>query len=1011
MTFGGSLIQAQHFRDCVGQDRPKSPWDRLLPILGTSNDAEINNCLFYIMPSGSLLSEKFQGKSLRKQKFIGDSLSRSARYGEGLYRILTRDIGLGSDVAKVIVSRPEIHYRRIEEFISGLVDSLWIAEELSFLEGSSDKMLLRNLVRSIFAIGSVNLCQLMDMWKEWTNWFFHTYAETQTIGDLQEPIGNIFWALNGLAVCRRILNREGDQMLRMQELSHLISTRQMPYMGSKTEERSWKAFKEVLTQDYTPPARTIVQLGQAARRIGEICRKIRPTKIHPGCLHISVTSSGEYSYSTRKGAQAAAVADAINRILTKVPEVDSIETTPFGDAVFIRGIPLWKTLFREAPLVTTREFLSRYALIKGVEDRFEGLDQVLGEQIMYVAWKEASPTPVLRAEIVPEMGNKARIVTLSEYWLNVLQAPLAHLLIEAMKFHPSVFSSFHRQDQAFEAVKGLTRIKAKALRKSMKVTEVTYYEHPRKPSYRNYTVQEAVLSSDLKDATNAQNWEVTKRLLRSFIQGYGLSVRPEYINVVLDLIGPRIIELPGFDTIVSKTGIMMGEAIAKPSLTILNLAVEELAFIRYIEKEGLLFDSEPTPYRDWRYVHIGGDDHLARGPVPYLDLITQIHLSAGSHISPGQHGWSTRCVKYTERLLNLENLVYGEPFNQGDYSRSIIVDSVKVRLLERGQSTLMAKDNKNVAIGKSAQLGGCLEWLPTDDRYYTYDKKDSIRALFIERMGELLPRKAKNPRAFAAIHLPTAVGGYGLGLRRDTKKWVLASPEPTKWLVYQILQGQHVKKHFRCFRKLNTNTSRRGVVDLLQYQEDMVDELNSTMAMAWSANAYPGQAMFAAQQFRPLDWWELKHKFPSDNARRTIALAADNNILSVEEFVKRATRGNLFQELLIGGKDLSVFNTNKYVDTYRKVVWPYYEKNVEPWDPKPSFPQTSEQIATAITKALPMWFIDITETTQLPVLTRVTSPTGETHEEYYYQSGSFIKLHTLGLPSMNISPKRLGVRL
>jgi len=627
------------------------------------------------MPSGSLLSEKFHGKSLRKQKFMKDSHSRSARYGEGLHRILVQNIGISPARASIIVSRPEIDYRRIEEFISGLVDAIWIAEELSFLEGSADKSTIRHVVRKIFHVGSIDLCNLMDMWKEWTNWLFHTYAETHVIGELKMPIGNLFFALNDLTVCRRILSREGDQMLRQQELSHLISTRQMPYMGSRTEKRSWEAFKKVLTTDYQPPAKTIVELGQAARRIGSICRKIRPTKIHPGCLHISVTSSGEYSHSLRKGAQAAAVADAITRILTRIPEVDSIEKTPFGDAVFKRGIPLWKTLFREETLLTNREFLSRYALVKGIEDRFVGLDEVLGEQIMYVAWKESYPTPVLRAEIVPEMGNKARIVTLSEYWLNVLQAPLAHLLIEAMKFHPSVFSSFHRQDQAFEAVKGLTRIKAKALRPRMRVKSIDYHPWPTKPTVKTFTVEEGVLSSDLKDATNAQNWEVTKMLLRSFISGYGLESRPEYINLVLDLIGPRIVELPNFETIVSKTGIMMGEAIAKPSLTILNLAIEELAFIRYTESEARLYDNLPAPYRDWRYVHIGGDDHLARGPAPYLDTITQIHLSAGSHISPGQHGWSTRCVKYTERLLNLGNLEYGEPFNQGDYSRSIIVDS------------------------------------------------------------------------------------------------------------------------------------------------------------------------------------------------------------------------------------------------------------------------------------------------------------------------------------------------
>jgi hypothetical protein len=259
---------------------------------------------------------------------------------------------------------------------------------------------------------------------------------------------------------------------------------------------------------------------------------------------------------------------------------------------------------------------------------------------MYGAWKEYHPCPTLRAEVVPEMGNKARLGTMSPYWVNALQAPLSHVLIDMIKYHPSVFSSFHRQDQAFEAVKGLCKLKAKALGDS-----------------------EYVLSSDLKDATNAQVWDLTIAMIRAFMEGAGLIKNASYMELVLSTIGPRIVEFKDGETIVSSTGIMMGEAIAKPSLTLLNLCIEELSFLEYTNSLDLLTSEEPSPYREWRFLHIGGDDHLARGPLKYLERITNNHLLAGSHITPGQHGYSRIVVKYTERLINLQNLVHGKPFS------------------------------------------------------------------------------------------------------------------------------------------------------------------------------------------------------------------------------------------------------------------------------------------------------------------------------------------------------------
>nr|UJQ92711.1 MAG: putative RNA-dependent RNA polymerase [Narnaviridae sp.] len=967
MNFEGRLIQAQIRQDCVGKDSKKSPWERLLPLLGNP-DRQDTNRLFYLMPSGSLLSETFKGKSLMKQKFQKRSKLFSAHQKEGLRVILTRDIGMRPSSVAVLVNRPISHFKRIEEFISGLVDSLWLADEQVFLRGSRELLLIKKLIRVVFYVGTHNLCSLVDQWKEWGNNLFHTLARTHTIGELRRPSkNNIFRRLNGLPYVSRVYQGDTDMKL-MQHVSHLVSSRQMPYMGQATEDRALKEFQSVLTEDFTPSLHLIFQMKMAARRLGSMCKHIRSQPIPNGAAHISVTSSGEYSFSITKGAQAAAVRAAMERILTRVPVDDEEEDTPFGVLRHHKGIPLWKTVMRAEILDTDLSFLDSYFLIKEQEGRFAGLDRDTGKQILYVAWKEYQPIPVLRAEVVPEMGNKARFVTLSDYWLNVLQAPLAHVLIEALKYHPSVFSSFHRQDQAFEAVKGLVRLKQPQLFKD-----------------------DYVLSSDLKDATNAQRWSVTKAILQGFIQGYGLSFDPKYVELVLGTIGPRLIEFRNDLSILTKTGIMMGEAIAKPSLTLLNLSIEELAFLKYTNATEMLYTHDPAPYRAWRYVHIGGDDHLARGPRDYLNTITQIHLSVGSHIDPGKHGFSKICVKYTERIINLLNLKFGKVFDRDDYSRSTIVDSVKVRLLERGLSTMQKKDNKNVAIGKSTQLGGCLEWLPIDNRFYTETKKASIRALFVERMGCLLPRKASHPRAFAAIHLPTKVGGYGLGLKSELQQFLDRSPEPTQGLIYKSSLGLSVKEDLKIFRILNTNTSDRGVENIQQFQQKIIDQLSE----------YP-------QMINAISWEDLKQKFPDplNNAKRTIALAADSGYLSIEEFAKRATRGNLFQSLLMGGKDLKIFNTFPFVQTYKNMVWPKAEDaGLLEYS---GMSLTSEEIAIAIDSMVPQWYFDINQITTMD--TGFWDPENPETETWDFKDDTYINKYTEGFPSFDIGFKVLGLR-
>lgn len=1011
-----TLNKIQIASDWTGGRKPRVI-DRLLPVLLPPEDDQsyrsdflyrnlrssyyrsrvyTNPCYKYMLPTGSLLSEKHHGKSLLRQKWH-KSPYLTEHQKAGLSLILVRDIGLGKRMADVITSRPYLHYLRIEEFISGFVDSLWLADELCFLEESSDRKLILNTIRKIFRVGAFNLVKLVSDWKEFGNYVFHSMAETLLIGGglaLSGP--NMFRSLIKLSFVKHALKYKDHRD--MQNVGHLMSSRQMPYMGLQTEISARETFKEVLTSDYRPPSELVIQMGKVAARIGKMCKRLSPGPIPKGALHISVTCSGELEHSFKKGAQARAVRDAFERIMSVVPEEDLEEETPFGICKHIKGIPLWKTAYRPEPLNLDRELFEEFDLIEG-QPRMAGLDEYAGIQIMYCAWKERDKTPFVRAEVVPEMGNKARHVTVSAYWLNILQAPLGHALIEALKWHPSCFSSFHREDQAWEAAKQLCRAK-----------------QPLGPN-------EYILSSDLKDATNAQQWLLSKVMLRAFAQGYGFHISP-YVDLAIETLGPRLVQTHDDDIILSNVGIMMGEPLAKPSLTLLNLCIEELAFLEYTHSTDLLetADDSPDPHKVWRCFHVGGDDHLARGPLPYLERITELHRLCGSHIDPGKHGYSRVCVKYTERVLDLRNLQREKPLDvdHSDYSRSVIVDTIKVRLLERGLSTEQRKDNKNVAIGKAKQLGKTLEWLPDDSRYYDATKIESIRELFIKRMGGFLPKEKRNPRAFAQIHLPETLGGFGLGARKDIKKYLLESPKPVQYLVAKKLSfktmgfEQDMAPDVKVFRKLNSNTSVRGSEKVHEYMEQKIEKTNLSV---WNESFFDPNGFYSMYgvperiETKFASWAGIKLIYyrKGDNAKKIKDRASIDGWIPVDEYANRCARGLLFQTLISGTEELKPYNTAPYTTTYRNHVWKWYEKEGgESWDLSVLETTPLEEIMSSIDEMRTLWYINTKKITVQQLLID-DSPYGNTGYRNKIFRGELLDAESIGLPSLQIDNRYLGI--
>jgi hypothetical protein len=315
---------------------------------------------------------------------------------------------------------------------------------------------------------------------------------------------------------------------------------------------------------------------------------------------------------------------------------------------------------------------------------------------------------------------------------------------------------------------------------------------------------------------------------------------------------------------------------------------------------------------------------------------------------------------------------------------------VKVRLLERGISTLQKKDNKNAAIGKASTLVKTLDWLSCDNIHWSYDKVISIRDLFVERMGPLLPSRNTHYRAFMATMLPQSVGGFGLGLSRELDGIVDRLPDPHKWLLTKMSRGHDCIKELRIFRKLNTTLSVRGIKSIRELEEKIIGQFEDYPNMV---NAKERREALAP--FRDL---------ADGNPRKMEELAANAGILSFSEFAKRATRGNLFQTLLMGTEEITQFGTRTYVETYKK-VWSQCEEVGLDVYRHLDLPRTniSKIISENIGK---QWFFDINQETATDI--GPYCEVGDPDEIYMFVDTTYIKKYTEGFPNLVVGKSLIG---
>lgn len=469
--------------------------------------------------------------------------------------------------------------------------------------------------------------------------------------------------------------------------------------------------------------------------------------------------------------------------------------------------------------------------------------------------------------------------------------------------HPYCWTSFNKMDQTWEAAKSLLQ------------------------RYEGHSVPEWVgfLSSDLTNATNCQDRELSKSLLEGVLEGFGFSVT-EYDREVLSLLSvDRELEFPDGTKVRSTNGIFMGEHLAKISLVTLGLCVEELAYREYCNIPFKNSDGIPTDIglkgnvveNWWRYFHLGGDDHLAGGPSGYLDKITSTYLSCGSEISLNKHGKSRRCVRYCERIINLDQRIKDKSTqraNEPDPEKSFIVDSIKCRLLARDDNVANKAQDTNVAIGKGKAFSGCIKWLPKNEKLWPSGKVTLIRNLWVMRMGGNLPNRVIDPKLHSIVFLPTQLGGFDLNLDdpykepEESVEWLAKSPDVIKWIVNAVHCGWEMTPPIKnCIKRFNTAIAVRGTSSTAPYVEKAVNGIINHLPSR-SNGTYI--TFNAAKTLAAEKYGEVKKELSAHEVNR---LVKPLGYMSIDAYRKSIGRTNVFTDMATVG--IKTFSTRSWRST------------------------------------------------------------------------------------------------
>jgi len=812
-------------------------------------------------PSKAFERFTFGGFSILAAVRLGYFPDRMKRALKGLF---CGDLGLGRRLADVLINHRSpkaimMIFRQWESIIDGFA--------LGFPESFHYEKTWRAMLRKYIGVASCSIQTTTVFYKDFVDQLkflvLDPIMSKKPKGLHNNPFYILFEVFDGVDLS----SKENYS-----RFAHVFSTRHLAPGSGKAIPDAIKSFKETLTSNFKVPKGTLEEFESAARRVVRIClSQGKPTNLVGA--HLSISGSGAYNVPQSKGGKAAAMMADCRILLNEIPKVTRVQDVgPLGLRTLYADRRVWQSLDDSLGIFNgeTPEWLEPedFSLV----DRpapMRGVGSFTGNMIFYCAWmkyeefKESdSYAPRVRMVTISEPGGKVRAITAAPWWLPTLMQPYTHVWADLLARHPSAHSVFRRQDQAWQALKVFQKIKHRTINDGF-----------------------AFLSSDFKSATDNIPFEVSKTLLRVLEEETMSHLTPWASN----LVGPRVIDLPNGDVINSSRGILMGEPFSKICLILSVLCAEEMAFSRHI---GLALDRTWTPTTRWRAFHIGGDDHIAYGPLAYLRSLTDICKAIGFVISPSKHIVSRTAVTYTEKVFFFKGRIINMPLSEVNsrIEESLFCDSIKVRLLSPFSTVMDSRDDRNVAIGKARSLSASIQWL--SGKYFEPLARYAVRRFQI-RFADYVPSTMR--RTMSAIaKLPPSLGGMGLAFR-PTDDDYQRLPDIYRWAIWHISNGGPASYRVRSI--LSDTFSNRVVRTKFKYLEEF------------------RAAIEAEPQIRGYTLREVKDRFREDEAMQGhdnvefIHRLKSEGIISFTDFFRLLERPFRFARMIGDVATSKMFNT------------------------------------------------------------------------------------------------------
>jgi len=669
----------------------------------------------------------------------------------------------------------------------------------------------------------------------------------------------------------------------MTRIAHLTTSRNFPNPTKDDMEEAMNAHASIVINEVNPwnHSADLNRIYECSKKIGV---GVRPKPDAYTNAHVSLTNSASMESSRRDGGRATEIGKSFAEWASKPSTETRIAQTYFGQIYRTElGKPRFHTMCRLTNLPDTARLIESDNNFEiniedyKVEDPIYGLDQYTGYQLLQWSieegidrgrldgtyWDSGQPLRVgspseVKPSPVGEPGFKARTVTVAEAWYTMFLSPFGHELIGLLKQDPRARCGLGGAYQGFEFAKEV---------------------HLCTP----YADQIYGLSSDLEQASEYIPHDVGKAILNGFIDGLGF-VSPYYKTCIDLLLSNQMLysESPKYryhGCFVSR-GSLMGHPGTKALLTLFMIVAESLAFEDWR-------DLNPSSPVDWRLFRTAGDDHVALGPLPYLQSITSYMVYLGGKIGGAKIYYSPIGVRYCEEFVLFKHP--GLPTTNGKrpimvrspYDSTPHVDAIKVRLLCPLTVITVMRNEKNPAIGKAQQLCQMMGYLPEG----WLNIKILLSKRFIQRYKPFCDWS--NPFTY----LNKWMGGLGFLLTstyvEKTIENLFNLPEVVKRALALSHYGIDCQVESRILQSFSNNTLYRGVT------HRTIGEESTLSAMQCLGFEESEETIRALLGLDSTTWDNLKNTDKSWKAKSV-------GYIRQSEFIQLLERPTYFKEVLAG---------------------------------------------------------------------------------------------------------------